>query len=298
MKCEKCGLEIPEGTVCEKCKNIVSTSEEQTISNTTNKIPEQYDPVADLMNEPVTKTVNVSKSELENTIPLGDNNEIPLTPVNENVVNVSPEPIVQTEQNVSNENLSNTTQVVEEQTQTSPIQDAVQNQNLNVKEKKKTNTSTIIIIAVVFVLGLFIILFVLPLINSTKLTQEMFNQAKANTFVTEVQEILYDAKTSFMIDALENGAQNITYTNLNNISGEGLIKEIDEFEGTKSYYIELDRNGKYQKVVVFDGNYCYDSSEYPPDMEDYDKSSVSINDIYLGSKSDSQNGCRGKKPQI
>ena len=48
MKCEKCGTEILEGTLCENCKSGSVINE-----NTISEVPQAYDPVADLMNEPV-----------------------------------------------------------------------------------------------------------------------------------------------------------------------------------------------------------------------------------------------------
>lgn len=86
MKCEKCGTEILEGTLCENCKSGSVINE-----NTISEVPQAYDPVADLMNEPVNGTVNLEKSELENSIPIGDNVGIPEMPTNENVVSVMPQ---------------------------------------------------------------------------------------------------------------------------------------------------------------------------------------------------------------
>ena len=41
----------------------------------------------------------------------------------------------------------------------------------------------------------------------------MFNQAKANSFVTEVQKYMDTAKTSFMQNAMLNGGKEIVFTN-------------------------------------------------------------------------------------
>lgn len=190
MKCEKCGLEIKEGEICENCGNVGKNETSQPIidteTNTTNQIPEQYDPVADLMNETVVGTVNTSKSELENSIPLGENKEIPPTPVNENVVNVSAEPVIKNEQSIPVIDSTNEPQIVQEEIQTTNSQEETQMQTSTVIEKKKTKISigTIIIIVIAILLGLLIILFVPQLINN-EASIEIFNQSR-NEFVRKI----------------------------------------------------------------------------------------------------------------
>lgn len=302
MKCEKCGLEILEGTVCENCKNTNYSETQQSIipetQNVIEQVPEQYDPVANLMNETVTETVNTVKSELESSIPLGDNNAIPATPVNENVVNVVSQTSIEPSTTADVVDPVNQTTVVQEQSQASAVQN--QPQTPVVEEKKKTKTSTIIIIAVVVVLGLFIIFFVLPLINATKTTLGMFNQASASTFVTEVQSVMDDSEKSFMQDALESAGRGIIHTNINGVKEEdSLVKQIEDFDKENiSYYIELNRNGEYQRVIVYNEGYCYDTSNYSQELDDFTKVNVSINDIRMRGKNDSENGCTGEKPEM
>jgi hypothetical protein len=91
---------------------------------------------------PLTDTVVLEKNEVENLIPLGDNNTIPQTPVNENVVNVlpqyqeQPKEEVETQPVLNNEESSpveqNNNQIQEQVVQ--PVQNNVQQQ------PKKTKT--------------------------------------------------------------------------------------------------------------------------------------------------------------
>lgn len=100
----------------------------------------------------------------------------------------------------------------------------------------------------------------------------MFNQAKVNTFTTEVQEYMNSATTKFMIEALKAGNNGETlYFGNGQILGSGggpytgnlfpksrLIK-LDMSGTEKNYFIQMDRNGKFERVVVYDENFCFDS---------------------------------------
>ena len=84
----------------------------------------------------------------------------------------------------------------------------------------------------------------------------MFNQAKVNSFVTEVQKIMDTATSSFANDALLNSGETIYYSSESNATLG--TKELDMSGNKKNYFIEMDRNGEFKRVVVYDDNYCYD----------------------------------------
>lgn len=84
----------------------------------------------------------------------------------------------------------------------------------------------------------------------------MFNQAKVNSFVTEVQKIMDTATTTFTKDALLNSGKTVYYSSTENATLD--TKKLDMSGNEKNYFIEMDRNGKFKRVVVFDSNYCYD----------------------------------------
>ena len=84
----------------------------------------------------------------------------------------------------------------------------------------------------------------------------MFNQAKLSSFVTEVQKIMDTATTTFTKDALTNSGKTVYYSSESN--NKLNPKKLDMSGNEKNYFIEMDRNGNFKRVVVYDSNYCYD----------------------------------------
>ena len=116
----------------------------------------------------------------------------------------------------------------------------------------------------------------------------MFNEAKQNTFVTEVQKIMDSAKGEFTSDAFNNGGKTVYYSSTdNNVLG---TSKLDIDAPGKEYFIEMDRNGEFKRVIIFDDNYCYDIYDVggsgnvggtkSKKMKDIKKSSVNINDLW------------------
>ena len=280
MKCEKCGAEILEGTLCENCKSGSVVNE-----NTISEVPQAYDPVADLMNEPVNGTVNLEKSELENSIPMGDNVGVPEMPTNENVVSV----MAQVENNqapveeVAPADVNTTS--VENSTDVNP---AVQNTDYSAAmqpAKKKMSTGAIIaiIVGVVVLLAGGISLY-LRYLNVSK----MFDAAKASTFVTEVQSYMDMSKTKFMSEAMKpgNAGRGLEF------SSEGTT--LDTEDNTKTYKINLDRNMNITGIIIYDENFCY--SILDEFGQELDKTMVNVEDVLPHVKEDNlTDGCHGVK---
>jgi prepilin-type N-terminal cleavage/methylation domain-containing protein len=84
----------------------------------------------------------------------------------------------------------------------------------------------------------------------------MFNQAKVSSFATEVQKLMDTATTTFTKDSLKNSGQTVYYSNVDNASLK--TNKLDMSGNEKNYFIEMDRNGNFKRVVVYDENYCYD----------------------------------------
>ena len=84
----------------------------------------------------------------------------------------------------------------------------------------------------------------------------MFNDAKVNVFVTDVQKIIDAATTAFTKDALNNAGKTIYYSSVDN--DDLNTKKLNMSGFDKEYFIEIDRNGNFKRVVVYDSNYCYD----------------------------------------
>ena len=84
----------------------------------------------------------------------------------------------------------------------------------------------------------------------------MFNEAKVNVFVTDVQKIIDAATTSFTKDALSNAGKTVYYSSVDNATLK--TKKLNMSGSEKEYFIEIDRNGNFKRIVVYDDNYCYD----------------------------------------
>lgn len=280
MKCEKCGAEILEGTLCENCKSGSVVNE-----NTISEVPRAYDPVADLMNEPVNGTVNLEKSELENSIPMGDNVGVPEMPTNENVVSV----MAQVENNqapveeVAPADVNTTS--VENSTDVNPAVQNTDNSAAIQPEKKKMSIGAIIAIIVgVVVLLAGGISFYLRYLNVSK----MFDAAKASTFVTEVHSYMDMSKTKFMSEAMKPGNQGKSLE----FSSEGVALDTDD--NTKTYKINLDRNMNITGIIIYDENFCY--SVLDEIGQELDKTMVNVEDVLPHVKEDNlTDGCHGVK---
>ena len=90
----------------------------------------------------------------------------------------------------------------------------------------------------------------------------MFNQAKSSTFVTEVQSIMSQSSTKFVSESLKNPGKELVFYNNENESSTAK-KEYNKLSmsgNEKNYFIKMNRKGEFEKVVVWDANFCYDSA--------------------------------------
>lgn len=117
----------------------------------------------------------------------------------------------------------------------------------------------------------------------------MFNQAKVSSFVTEVQKIMDTATTTFTKDALINSGKTVYYSSTENVALK--TKPLNMSGNQKNYFIEMDRNGNFKRVVVYDSNYCYDihasgtngkidSSKSKMIIDEINKTSVVVGDVW------------------
>ncbi len=91
----------------------------------------------------------------------------------------------------------------------------------------------------------------------------MFNQAKLNTFVTETQTIMSQSSVKFVSEALKTkGKELVFYKNSNELDeAKKKYNELDMSGNEKNYFVKMNRNGEFVRVVVWDDNFCYDSGE-------------------------------------
>ena len=114
---------------------------------------------------------------------------------------------------------------------------------------KKKGFTLVELLAVIAILAILVIVAMPNVLG-------MFNQAKMNSFVTEVQKIMDTATVTFTRDALLNSGQTVYYSTTENATLK--TKKLDMSGNEKQYFIEMNRNGEFKRVVVYDANYCYD----------------------------------------
>ena len=123
---------------------------------------------------------------------------------------------------------------------------------------KKKGFTLVELLAVIAILAILVIVAMPNVLG-------MFNQAKSSTFITEVQEYMSTATSQFMQDALLSQGTSLYYSSsatevtLNNGKKVKPV-QLDMSGGKKDYFIEMDRNGNFKRVVVMDSNYCYDTN--------------------------------------
>ena len=123
---------------------------------------------------------------------------------------------------------------------------------------KKKGFTLVELLAVIAILAILVIVAMPNVLG-------MFNQSKANTFVTEVQEYMNVATTSFMQNALSVQGKTLFFSNKAIAPKSGGTAptpgKLDMSGTEKDYFIEMDRNGNFKRVIIFDANYCYDSNK-------------------------------------
>lgn len=157
---------------------------------------------------------------------------------------------------------------------------------------KKKGFTLVELLAVIAILAILVIVAMPNVLG-------MFNQAKANSFVTEVQKYMDTAKTGFMQQAMLNGGKEIVFTSVDDDSksdGDVLadtsaanvkvIGALDMDGAPKNYVIWFDRNGGFKRVVIYDNNFCYDSQKAGFNATTMDKSKVDVKQVYERSTDD------------
>lgn len=122
----------------------------------------------------------------------------------------------------------------------------------------------------------------------------MFNEAKANTFVTEVQKYIDAAKTAFVNDALSNQGKAVYYSSEYN---DDLKTAKLDMDGSKEYFIEMDRHGDFKRIVIKDDSFCYDiyaggtqikfDDSKSKKISNINKNLVSVSDVWNSEDGDS-----------
>ena len=107
---------------------------------------------------------------------------------------------------------------------------------------KKKGFTLVELLAVIAILAILVII-ALPNVLS------MYNEARKNTFITEVRDYYRAGEQNFLL----NSGNSVTYTSLTGVTGSKTI----EMTGNKNmqYYITFDANGKCTKLLATNGTY-------------------------------------------
>ena len=113
---------------------------------------------------------------------------------------------------------------------------------------KKKGFTLVELLAVIAILAILIIIAIPNIL-------ELFNNAKKDTFVTEIRRIMDSAEKQFVMGNLNSGGS-VYYSSTENstLNTQPLNMETNG----KEYFIEMDKEGDFKRVVVYDDNFCYD----------------------------------------
>ncbi len=155
---------------------------------------------------------------------------------------------------------------------------------------KKKGFTLVELLAVIAILAILVIVAMPNVLG-------MFNQAKANTFVTEVQKYMDTAKTSFMTEAMSAGGKEVVFASNKYKTSDTKpagSKELAMDGSAKNYVIWFNRNGEFERVIIYDANFCYDSlnhgrttdtngklagAKLAATPDGFDKSSVKVSNV-------------------
>ena len=120
---------------------------------------------------------------------------------------------------------------------------------------KKKGFTLVELLAVIAILAILVIVAMPNVLG-------MFSSAKTNTFVTEVQKYMDTAKTAFVQAALNSPAKTLVFTDQTGVNLEGLSAvnagQLD-MDGSKHYYIVMNRHGEFTRVMIWDNNLCFNN---------------------------------------
>lgn len=110
------------------------------------------------------------------------------------------------------------------------------------------------LLAVIAILAILVII-ALPNVLS------MYNEARKNTFVTEVRDYYKAGEQNFLL----NSGKAVVYTSLTGVTGSKTI----EMTGNKNmqYYIVFDANGKCTKLLATNGTYKIEATATEVNIE-------------------------------
>lgn len=121
--------------------------------------------------------------------------------------------------------------------------------------KNKKGFTLVELLAVISILAILVLI-------SMPAIMDMYRNARKDTFLNEVRNLLSGAESAFLSEALKNNkiqvvASKDELVEIANQNGQQKLSGEIDYTGKKiDYYIELDIHGKPQRYVFTDGNYA------------------------------------------
>ena len=163
------------------------------------------------------------------------------------------------------------------------IRATLEERKVSIKMKNKKGFTLVELLAVIAILAILVVI-ALPNVMG------MFNSAKKNSFITEVQTLMSQSETDYVTNTFGANSKSTLFTNDTSVNttlftGAAAThqqKTLSIQDGeSKKYAIKVDKAGKIQTVKVIDGNFCF-----YVDGTDLQKSDVTPNGVYEVSSSD------------
>ena len=124
---------------------------------------------------------------------------------------------------------------------------------------KKKGFTLVELLAVIAILAILVIVAMPNVLG-------MFGEAKVNTFVTEVQKYMDTAKTAFVQKSFSEPSKTLVFmsgpaTDMPSIDAGGSNTHAGklDMDGSKEYYIVMDRHGNFQRVMIWDESLCFNA---------------------------------------
>ena len=127
------------------------------------------------------------------------------------------------------------------------------NNNMTPEPQKKSSDFKIIIIVVSVIALIVIGFFVFAFVIASKNVTSMFDQAKQNSFASQVKDTIRAAETQWITKSTELGTVEMEFSK--NCTNSLTLIAPDNY----NYYIKVDENGQVVKIMATDGTYAYQS---------------------------------------
>ena len=142
------------------------------------------------------------------------------------------------------------------------------NNSMTPEPQKKSSDFKIIIIVVAVIALIVIGYFVFAFVIASKNVTSTFNQAKQNSFATQVKETIRAAETQWVTKSSELGAVEMEFSR--DCANSLTLTARNDF----NYYVKVDENGHVVKILANDGTFTYQSESAEITVNNIDSKDV------------------------